>query len=66
VRGSWSRDRHKLREPGSAYDPDQETNRRGRLCCAVSVFELLTCCAPAGLLAAGAAAAIAFIRGAHR
>jgi hypothetical protein len=66
MQGSWNRDRHRLREPSSAYDPDRETAWWGRLCCALSVFELFTCCALGALTGAAGVSFILLICAAHQ
>lgn len=58
MQGSWNRDRHKLREPNTGYDPDEETNWWSQYCCILSLMEFFTCCALGALLGA---AAVSFI-----
>ena len=61
MQGSWNRDRHKLREPATSYDPDQETSWWSRFCCIWGLFEMFTCCALGGVLAAACISAILLI-----
>lgn len=61
MQGSWNRDRHKLREPVSAYDPDRETSWWSQLCCLWGLFELFTCCALGALLGVAAVSAVLLV-----